>query len=126
MDDQAADIIADTVTPPTVEAPAAADVPMTVASVADLTRWRASCPVGSQFTYYAGPSLMRIRSRDVAADAVGKLALDLWRGGRVQLTQAKIGDGTYKYIATACEAGPVREPVVVQPVSRVRTKVVQV
>jgi hypothetical protein len=49
MDDQAADI-ADTVTSPTVEAPPVADIPIVVASVSDLSRWRATCPIGSQFT----------------------------------------------------------------------------
>jgi hypothetical protein len=59
---------------------------------------------------------MRIRSRDVATDDVGKVAWAMAQGGRVRLTQAKVGDGAYRYIATACEAEPVRELVVAQPV----------
>jgi hypothetical protein len=125
MNEQIAD--ADAVVAAAVIESPVVDVPMTVATVNEMLAWRSS-PVrktGDAFCYFQGPSLMRIRSRDMAADAVGKLALDLWRAGRVQLTQAKIGDGEYRYLATACESDPMREPVVKQP-ARVRTKVLQV
>jgi hypothetical protein len=128
MDEQTQiEVADDTVMPSTVESPPA-ESPTMIASVEELLAWRSAPTMkpGDSFVYFASSSsLMRIRSRDLAADAVGKAALDLWRAGRVQLTQAKIGDGHYRYIATACEAEPVRDPVVVQPV-RTRTKVVQV
>jgi hypothetical protein len=114
MDDQAADIIADT--------PAAE--PTMIASPEALMRWRVGASPGDSFAYFASSSsLMRERSRSIAADAIAKAVMSMVTANRCVPVQRRNGQGT-EYLVQAIDGEPRQAPIVPQPV-KVRTRIVQ-
>jgi hypothetical protein len=86
------------------------NVPMTVAAVEDLMRWRADPmrKTGDSFVYFSSAaSLSRIRSRDIATDRVGSAVMSMYESGRcVPVCQCN-GAGSI-YSVQAVDNEPVR------------------
>jgi hypothetical protein len=92
-----------------VEAPPPADVPMTIAAVEDLMRWRAdpTRKTGDSFVYYAGSSpVMRERSRDIAVDQIAATVRSMYESDRVVPMCRRNGQGM-EYLVQAVDNDPV-------------------
>jgi hypothetical protein len=107
--DQAADIIDTDQIADAVEAPPA-EAPTVIATAAELMAWRAS-PVrkpGDSFAYFASSSsLMRERSRSVAAEKIGAAVYSMYLAGRAVPVFQRNGMGGV-YSVQAVDGAPVK------------------
>jgi hypothetical protein len=80
----------------------------TVATPEALQTWRAGASIGdSGFVYYAGPSMVRIRSRDLVVDRIAATVWSMYEAGRCVPVCSRNGSG-WIYSAQAVDNEPVR------------------
>ena len=71
----------------------------------DVQTWRHQATAGEALVYHTG-FLTNDRTNSAEVDRVGNDAWSLAERGRVCLTQRKIKDGCYDYVATASNLKP--------------------
>jgi hypothetical protein len=94
-----------------------ADVPMTVASVAELTAWRwaPTTKLGDSFVYFrSSASLMVTRSRSMATSEIADSVMASYLSGRCVPVQRRCGQ-EWIYSVQATDNDPVQALAVAQP-----------